>query len=125
MEELFYKLKLLKEEDFIWLIYFFIIIFSLISNKYEKSYLYTNNKQDLEYASKITTTILIVAFFIYLYFVIVSYNNIEVLKRTSNQKEVKIAYERLITNIIFLIGGAISIYADYDSKQNNSNFAIF
>ena len=125
MSEFTRKLKLLNEEDFIWLIYFFIITFALISNHNERNYLFTNNEKSINNARKINTIILIVAFFIYLYFTLVSFNNLEILKRNSNKKEVKVAFERLIANILFLIGGAFAIYADYDSNTTNADIAIF
>ena len=124
MDKFSRQLKLLKEEDFIWLIYFFIVIFALIANRFEKNYLLTQNNISQKYAQKITTTILIVAFFIYLYFTLVSFDNLEYLKRNGNTKEVKVAFERLISNILFLVAGAVAIYADYDSNTNNTNIGI-
>lgn len=125
MDKFSRQLKQLKEEDFIWLIYFFIVTFALIANRFEQNFLETQNKISQKKAQKITTTILVVAFFIYLYFTLVSFDNLEYLKRNSNNKDVKVAYERLLTNIFFLIGGAIAIYADYDSNSSNTDVAIF
>lgn len=125
MDKFYRQLKQLKEEDFIWLIYFFIVTFALISNQFEKNFILTNNKTSKKYASKITTTILIVAFLIYLYFTLISFDNLEYFKKNSNNKEVKVAFERLITNILFLVAGAIAIYADYDSNSSNADIAIF
>lgn len=125
MNDFFRKLKLLKEEDFIWLIYFFIIIFALISNKYERNYVLFNNTNDINKSKKINTTILVIAFCIYLYFVIVTINNFDLLKRNSNNKEVRVAFERLIANILFLVAGAFALYADYDSNTIGTDIAIF
>ena len=125
MNDFFRKLKLLKEEDFIWLIYFFIITFAIISNKYERNYVITNNKISLQKSKQINSTILIVAFFIYLYFVIVTIENFDILKRNSTKKEVRVAFERLIANILFLVAGAIALYADYDSNTIGTDIAIF
>lgn len=125
MKDLNNELNLLQNEDFIWLIYFFIVIFALIANKLERSYIYNNNIKDQQLAQKITTTILIVAFFIYLYFVLVNYKNLEFIKKNSNNKDVRVAFERLITAIIFLVGGAFAIYADFDANSSNVDLAIF
>lgn len=113
------ELKLLKNEDFIWLIYFFIVIFALISNNEERKSILNQDKQGEKSANIINTTILVIAFFIYLYFVFVSFNNLNELKRRSNEKEVRVAFEKLISAIIFLVGGAYSIYADYDAKTTD------
>jgi len=71
MDKLSRQLKLLKEEDFIWLIYYFIVTFALVANYFERNSILNNNKESLKNAQKITTTILVVAFFIYLYFTLV------------------------------------------------------
>jgi len=125
MNDFFRKLNLLKQEDFIWLIYFFIITFAIISNKFERNFVITNNQKSLNNAKKINTTILIVAFFIYLYFVIVTIDNFDILRKNSTKKEVKVAFERLIANILFLVAGALALYADYDSNTIGTDIAIF
>ncbi|MBQ7030894.1 MAG: hypothetical protein IJN13_00795 [Bacilli bacterium] len=124
MDKLSRQLKLLKEEDFIWLIYYFIVTFALVANYFERNSILNNNKVSLKNAQKITTTILVVAFFIYLYFTLVSIDNLEFLKRNGNKKEVKVAFERLIANILFLVAGAIAIYADYDSNTSSIDIGI-
>lgn len=125
MSELFKKLKLLKEEDFIWLVYYFIITFALVANELERRYLLDNKEPEINVAKKINSTILIIAFIIYLYFVIVTIQNFDILKRNGTRKEVRVAFERLIANIIFLVAGAIAIYADYDSNTIGTDIAIF
>ena len=125
MDKFSRQLKLIKEEDFIWLIYYFIVTFALIANYYERNSLINSNKESLKIAQKITTTILVVAFFIYLYFTLISFDNLEILKRNGNKKEVKVAFERLIANILFLVAGAVALYADYDSNSSNIDIGIF
>lgn len=118
------QLKQLREEDFIWLIYFFIVIFALVANRFEENFLLTQNKSSQKNAQKITTTILIVAFFIYLYFTLIAFDNLEYLKQNGNNKDVKVAFERLIANILFLVAGAIAIYADFDSNTSSIDIGI-
>lgn len=125
MSELFRKLQLLKEEDFIWLIYYFIITFALVANELERRYLLDNKEPEINVAKKINSTILIIAFIIYLYFVVVTIQNFDILKKNGTRKEVRVAFERLIANIIFLVAGAIAIYADYDSNTIGTDIAIF
>ena len=125
MNDLERKLKLLKEEDIVWLIYFFIIIFAIISNKNERLSLLFNSKKNSDNAKIINSTILIVAFCIYLYFVIVTINNFDLLKRNGSNKDIRVAFERLIANILFLVAGAVAIYADFDSNTTGTDIAIF
>lgn len=117
------QLKQLKEEDFIWIIYYFIITFALIANYYERNYIYTNNINSKNKANKISSTILIIAFFIYLYFTIISYDNLKYLiNNNGNNRDIRISYERFITNSLFLIAGIFAIYVDNDS--NNIDIGI-
>lgn len=125
MSDLERKLRLLKEEDFIWLIYFFITTFAVISNNFERDSLINNNKFSSNAAREINTTILIVAFFIYLYFVIATIDNFDLLIQNGSRKEVRVAMERLIANILFLVAGAITLYANYESTTIGPDIAIF
>lgn len=120
------KLNELKISDFIWLIYFFIIIFSLISNSLQRKYLYSKNKYYRTHARTINITLLVVAFFIYFYFVLESLDDINILKYktkvTENQR--RVALERLITTLVFLVGGALSIYTELDDQSGDIDLAI-
>ena len=125
MDELSKQLKLINKEDIVWYIYFFIITFALITNNLEKNYLLTKNKNSKILAQKINTTILVVAFFIYLYFLSVSLENNNNARLKHNIKDERISFERLIVSLLFLIAGAIAIYADYDDNRTNTDIGIF
>ena len=118
------KLNKLKIDDFIWLIYFFIVLFSLISNSFERKYLFTNNKKYRNVGRGITLSLLIIAFFIYLYFVIDSIEDINILKTNNDPNRKRVAMERLITTLVFLVGGALSIYTEIDDKGGDVDLAI-
>ena len=64
------KLKRLKNEDIIWIIYFFIVVFALYSNKLDRDYLLKKDKEAYKREKSINITIFFVAFFIYLYFLL-------------------------------------------------------
>ena len=125
MESTLRNLKLLKYEDIIWLIYFFIVIFALVANSLERYDLLNKSKFYEQTAKKINTTLLLIAFFIYLYFVIVSINNLEILKKEAYSKKTRVAFERLIATIIFLVGGAYTLYADFDANTTDVDLTIF
>ena len=116
------ELRLLNNEDIVWYIYLFIIIFALFTNKLEKEYLVTKNKYQKKLAQNINTLILIVAFFIYLYFLSVSWQNLQ--NNNLNIHKKRVGLERLIVNILFLVAGGIAIYADYDNNNNNTDIGI-
>lgn len=126
MDDLIRKLKLLKEEDFIWIIYFFIVTFAIISNYFERDSLINNNQNSSQKSRKINTTILIVAFFIYLYFVTATIKNFDLLTQNGSLKDKRVATERLVANLLFLVAGAIALYADFDNNNTiGTDIAIF
>lgn len=116
--DLLKKLQLIKEEDYIWIVYFFIVLFAIISNYFEKNYLFTKNKSSYIKYKNINTTILIVAFFIYLYYVILSYDALKNGKYSFN------SFLRLVGAILFLVAGGIYVYADYSSNNESVDIEI-
>lgn len=104
------NLKEVRTEDYIWYIYIFLAVFALISNHYEKDYLKTHNKKDESIFRTINTEIFIVTFIIYLYFLYINYKHIKRLDSNSSPKQVLLANLGLISAILFLIGGGISLY---------------
>jgi len=124
MDNISRNLKLIRNEDIVWLIYFFIITFAIISNRLEEKYLLTKNNNNKNIASKINTTILIVAFLIYLYLLSVSLENNKLVKNKHNRHDERVSFERLIVSLLFVIAGALSIYADYDDNVS-ADLAIF
>ena len=120
MNEINKQLNNLNKEDFVWYIYFFIIIFALFTNKLEKNYLFTKNKTNKKLAQNINTIILIVALGIYIYFLKVSWQYIQNCK----EREKRVALERLIVNILFVVAGSLALYADYDNNTTNTDIGI-
>ena len=118
------QLKRLDIDDFIWLTYFFIVLFSLIANSFQRKYIFSKDKKYRNIGRGITLSLLIVAFFIYLYFVIDSIQDINLLKCNNNSNQRRVALERLITTLVFLVGGALSIYTEIDDKGGDVDLAI-
>ena len=115
-----YRLKRLKEEDLIWLVYFFIVTFAVISNYYERQYIINNNKIAKKKFKNINTTIFIVAFFIYLYYFVTA--DIDLNKST--QKSFYDNYLRYFGALLFFVAGAIYLYVDYHSNIEEVNIGI-
>lgn len=109
------KLQRIQTEDFIWVIYFFIALFAIISDTYEKKFL---TEKDLKAQKKFKTiniTIFIVALFIYVYFVFINYEDISILRKNATKKEVLNQQLSLISALLFLVGGVISLYVELTS----------
>lgn len=118
MEEVIKKLKQLKTEDFIWIIYFFIAAFAILSNSYERKYLL--NKQNIEAYKKektINITVFIVVFFIYLYFVLLISQDLNSMEKNFNNPNYRNTFLKLIASLLFLVGGAIFIFQEINSNE--------
>lgn len=109
------KLQRLREEDFIWVIYFFIALFAIISDAYERNFVLTNNLKSQKKFKTINITIFIVALFIYVHFVLVNYENVHALKRDVSKKEGLNKHLGLVSALLFLIGGVIALYVELTS----------
>lgn len=118
------KLKRLSNENFIWLIYFFIIIAALLSNAYEKYFLETHDYHKEKIYKTLNITIFCVAFFIYLYFVVISYEDVESLKKTSTKKEVVQAHVQLIASILFLVAGGLALYNEINRESPDTDIGV-
>ncbi len=117
-------LRLLKEEDIIWYIYFFIVLFALIANAFEEKYIFTKNKQDRQKGRNINITLLIIAFIIYFYYFVIALEDVHINSNNSPRRQ-KVALERLITTLVFLVGGALSLYTELDDNAGDVDLAIF
>ena len=71
------KLKQLKTEDFIWVIYIFIIFLSWYSNSLERKYFIYNDLESKEKYRKIIIFIFSILIIVYLYFLKDSYDDIK------------------------------------------------
>ncbi len=124
MEDKLRNWRLLKEEDIIWYIYFFIVTFALIANSFEEKFIKTNNKQYQQAGRKINITLLVIAFIIYLYYVMIAIEDVNI-NKTRDLKRQRVSMERLITTLVFLVGGALSIYTELDDNAGDVDLAIF
>ena len=82
------RLKDIKIENYIWVIYIVIIFFSWIANSKEKDYIITNNfksKQDYQTIMILIFSILII---VYLYFTLDSYEDVKKLNIYDSTKKV-------------------------------------
>lgn len=108
------RLKRLKDEDLIWLVYFFIIIGAVISNRYEKRFLLNGDIESQKKVKILNITVLSVAFFIYVYFVAINYESVDLLRQDSTKKEVINAHVSLIASLLFLVAGGLTLWVELD-----------
>lgn len=106
------QLQRINTEDFIWVIYFFIALFAIISDAYEKNFLLTNNLKSQKKFKTINITIFIVALFIYVYFVLINYEDLKALRKEATKKEVLNQHLSLVAALLFLIAGVMNLYVE-------------
>lgn len=111
------KLNRLKNEDFIWIIYFFVAIAALYSNSEERKYYMSKSIDAKRKVKTVNITILTIAFFIYLYFVLLSTDDLKDFKNNLDNPKYAEAMARLIASILFLIGGAIYVVLEIVSNE--------
>lgn len=113
------KLRKTTIEDIIWLVYLFIIGANLYSNYLQRDYIQNHNLQSRDLFRNINKYVLIIAFFIYLYFVYDSYESVKNLKENASQKKTFLTNLTLISAILFLIAGALNIFIDNNSQTDD------
>ena len=110
MDDVIKKLKRLDREDLIWIIYFFIATFALLSNKLDRDFLLTKDYNAYKKEKIINISIFFVAFFIYLYFVMLLNSDLNNMEKNFSNKKYRSTYIQLIAALLFLVGGFIYLF---------------
>lgn len=109
------KLKQIKNENIVWIIYIIISVFAIISNYYEKKYYLHHNKNDKDISHSINMILLTIGLIIYIYFVSLDINN---------KHKNKYQYYHEFAAVLFVIAGIIYLYVEYKNSSEDE-FAIF
>ena len=116
------RLKQIKIENFIFIIYLGIIGLSFYANKLEKEYLITNNNKAKDKYRNIMILIFSIAVLVYLYY---AYDSYKSNKEISNNPEInKFNDLALLASALVLISGLIFLYIAYSDKDLNVELAF-
>ena len=107
---IFRRLRRLRNEDFIWIIYFFIAAFAILANHYETDFLIKKDLVAYKKEKIIHISIFLVAFFIYLYFVLLFTQDLNNMEKNFNNEKYRNTFLQLIAALLFLIGGTIYLF---------------
>lgn len=118
MNDLNDKLKRLRNEDLIWIIYFFIVVFAIYSNKLDRDYLTNHNPVSYKREKIINVTIFFISFFIYLYFVLLLTKDIGKMEANFSDPQYRSTFIQLIAALLFLIGGAIYLINEISREDD-------
>ena len=123
-EDINSKLKQLKIEDYIWIIYIGIIILSWYSNSLErKYYIYndTNSKKKYQHIMIIIFTILVI---VYLYFLKSSIDDLKNLKTTDSIKKKRLVYLSFLGSLFVAMSGFIFLYVAINNQDLDVELAF-
>ena len=123
-DELQKKLKQLAIEDFIWIIYIFIIIFSFYSNYLERKYYVFNDINSKEKYRKIIIGIFSVLVVVYSYFLKDSFDDFSSLKETDSEKKKKLITLSFIASLLIAVSGIIFLYIAIEDEDLNVELAF-
>lgn len=104
------KLKELRVEDFVWVIYIGIIFLSWYSNSLERKYFVYNDFSSKEKYQRIIVFIFLVLVVIYFYFFKGSYDDVRNLSCFDSLKKKRLTYLSFWASFLILVSGLIYLY---------------
>ena len=116
------RLEQIQIENYIWIVYLFIIGFSFYANSLEKDYFLTKNNQSKNNYRKINATVFLILILVYSYFekeAINSYFN-----KNKSQTQEKFDTLSLIATTMVLISGCIFLYIILEDENLDEEIAF-
>ena len=114
------KIKETRIEDFIFIIYYFIITLSLIANKIERNYLTNHRPKDREKYRNLLYIIFGIVTLVYIYYTYSSYKDL----KNSSIKDRYLNELSLLASLLVLISGFIYLYIINKDKEINVEIAF-
>lgn len=113
-EELLEKIKI---ENWIWIVYIFLIGFSFYTNYLEEEYIIKNDCEAKEKYRRNMIIIFSIALIVYLYFFVDNLNDVTNLSPCDNPKKVFLNKANLTASTLILIAGCIFLFiAIFDTE---------
>lgn len=107
MNEDLSRLKDIKIENYIWIIYIGIIVLSWYANSKEKDFIINKNEHSKKEYQALMILIFTILLFIYYYFTIDSYDDVRELTSLDSKKKFVLRYASFIGSFLILISGII------------------
>ena len=118
------RLKELRTEEFIWIIYIGIIMLSFYSNNLERKYFLFNDHISKEKYRKIMILIFSILIFVYFYFLKDSYKSIKQLNPNDSYKKKQLNNLSFIASLLIFISGIIFLYIAYQDNDIDVELAF-
>ncbi len=123
-QELNKRLKQLKIEDFLWLIYIGIIFMSWYSNYFERRYFIYNDLESKEKYRKIIIFIFVILVIIYTYFCKDSYDDLINLNEYDSEEKKRLTLLSFIASLLIIISGIIYLFIAIKDEDVNVEIAF-
>lgn len=107
MNEDLSRLKDIKIENYIWIIYIGIIVLSWYANSKEKDFIINKNENSKKEYLALMILIFTILLFIYYYFTIDSYDDVKELTPLDSKKKIILRYASFVGSFLILISGII------------------
>lgn len=107
MNEDLNRLKDIKVENYIWIIYIGIIVLSWYANSKEKDFIINKNENSKKEYQALMILIFTILLFIYYYFTIDSYDDVRELTSLDSKKKIILRYASFVGSFLILISGII------------------
>ena len=124
MEDRLDKLNDIKIENYIWVIYIFIIILSWYANSKEKNFLINQDEKSRKEYQNLLILIFTILIIIYYYFVKSSYDDIKKLKINDTNKTKLLTYMSFLGSFLVLISGIIFLTISINDENLDVEIAF-
>lgn len=118
------KLRQIRIEDFIWVIYIGIIALSYYSNFLERKYYVFNNLESKDKYRNIIILIFSILLIVYFYFLYDSYKSVKDLKSFDSEKKKRLVYLSFLASLLIFISGSIFLYIAFTDTDLNVELAF-
>ena len=117
-------LKEIETENFVWIIYLFIIGLSFLANKFEKDYYINGNIDDKEKYRIINIFIFSVVLVIYIYFFKENIESVNKLNCNDSYEKIMFNKLNLLATSLIVIAGIIYLYIAIKDKNLETEIAF-
>ena len=122
--ELENRLKEINIEDIVFVIFIIIIIMSYIANEFEKKYFIYRNDKDKKIYYYLQIIIFLIVVAVNVYYVYISYLEVESLKCKEYSNKKKYAQLDLVAGLFALVASSIILYIAIDDKNINAEISL-
>lgn len=123
-EELTNKLKQLRNEEIVWVIYIGIIFMSWYANNLERKYFVCNDLNSRKKYRKIMILIFSILVVVYLYFLNSAYGDLKNLNERDSTEKHKLIFLSFIGSLLIAISGFIFLYIAYKDERIDVEIAF-